>query len=583
MKKRILNVIGIITLFLICILQGEVRATNENLRDDEHIFMPSAIYNGEGTINISSAVGGNYNLYYQGIMTTKSVLDNLALKAEEANKYQTEQEKMLKEEKTKLQKLEDDTDEVVEDDTKTEEEKQQAIENYNAAVEAFNKKLEDYNREWEKKNNEFEAMIPPFNENKWIQTNDGKVKIDTTQNSGKMYFILWAKLTSGGNTYYNVKGYSSDVKVETTITLDKEKATLEMGKTLTLKATTVATGNINWSSNNTSVATVDANGVVTPIKEGVATITATIDEKSASCVVTVTKANTEPEITEGDFSKVTYSVTAKGYDKFEVELGNFKPIQNATYYIYISKNKNEQPTSSENAKLIALYQGKYVVNFVGESAQKILEEKGTDYIYLIQRKDGKEEIVASNIEMKYPTLPGLGNRMDLFLQEGNETTFVNKIGISANRKITYKIGKVNSNDVLKAFKNESESVAFSKLLQYAKTAQYIKTGSMKSADLTYNIASNLQLEQNAYYFVYVIAESEEGKYYELEDIGIYQPNGANSPLVHFAYSTIKINEEVLPSILPQTGLSNAMIMVIVTIAIVGIIAFVRYRSYRDIK
>ena len=73
----------------------------------------------------------------------------------------------------------------------------------------------------------------------------------------------------------------------TNISLDKTTASVAMGKTETLTATTVPNGQeVTWSSSDPNVATV-ANGVVTPIKEGTTTITATFGELSATCTVTV--------------------------------------------------------------------------------------------------------------------------------------------------------------------------------------------------------------------------------------------------------------------------------------------------------
>lgn len=56
-----------------------------------------------------------------------------------------------------------------------------------------------------------------------------------------------------------------------------------------------AKGKATWKSSNTKVATVDANGSVKAIKEGTATITATVDGKTLTVKVTVTKeAETKP-------------------------------------------------------------------------------------------------------------------------------------------------------------------------------------------------------------------------------------------------------------------------------------------------
>ncbi|MCR5122045.1 MAG: Ig-like domain-containing protein [Ruminococcus sp.] len=79
------------------------------------------------------------------------------------------------------------------------------------------------------------------------------------------------------------------VKKEPSISLDRTTATLKVDQTGTLKATTEnTTGTVTWTSSDDTVATVDANGTVTGVAEGTATITASVDGVSASCVVTVT-------------------------------------------------------------------------------------------------------------------------------------------------------------------------------------------------------------------------------------------------------------------------------------------------------
>lgn len=82
----------------------------------------------------------------------------------------------------------------------------------------------------------------------------------------------------------------------TSIALDQETATLTEGQTLQLAATVLpddATDkSVTWSTSNAAVATVDANGLVTAVAQGTATITATTNdgsELSASCQMTVKK------------------------------------------------------------------------------------------------------------------------------------------------------------------------------------------------------------------------------------------------------------------------------------------------------
>lgn len=78
------------------------------------------------------------------------------------------------------------------------------------------------------------------------------------------------------------------------ITLDKDNVNIDMGGTSTITAI-IAPGNASdktvlWSSDNTSVASVDNNGVITGLKPGTATITATSNSdssKKAACTVNV--------------------------------------------------------------------------------------------------------------------------------------------------------------------------------------------------------------------------------------------------------------------------------------------------------
>ena len=80
--------------------------------------------------------------------------------------------------------------------------------------------------------------------------------------------------------------------VQTTITVEPTSLTLIEGDVDTLTAFVTPQGEaaVIWTSSNPEVATVDANGIVTAIAEGTATIAATIaDVEPALCEVTVAK------------------------------------------------------------------------------------------------------------------------------------------------------------------------------------------------------------------------------------------------------------------------------------------------------
>lgn len=79
--------------------------------------------------------------------------------------------------------------------------------------------------------------------------------------------------------------------VPTTVTINREQVSVAEGSTVTVSATVdPAGGTVVWSSNDTSVATVDG-GVISGLAEGEATIKAKCNGAYDTCVVTVTAAN----------------------------------------------------------------------------------------------------------------------------------------------------------------------------------------------------------------------------------------------------------------------------------------------------
>ena len=118
----------------------------------------------------------------------------------------------------------------------------------------------------------------------WTTTNKSYVSVSTPTLSSTT--ITAHKETNDGVyiTAQTSNGKKAKVKVRvvdpykpTGVFLDREgTVTLNMGSRLTLYATLQpagATRSLTWTSSSTKIATVDANGVVTPIKEGTVTIT----------------------------------------------------------------------------------------------------------------------------------------------------------------------------------------------------------------------------------------------------------------------------------------------------------------------
>ena len=96
------------------------------------------------------------------------------------------------------------------------------------------------------------------------------------------------------------------------VALDKASISIKVGDTETLTATVspknAANKKVTWKSSDSAIATVDANGKVTGVKAGEATITVTTDDggKTATCKVTV--SDKEVKVTGVKLNKTATSI-----------------------------------------------------------------------------------------------------------------------------------------------------------------------------------------------------------------------------------------------------------------------------------
>ena len=111
----------------------------------------------------------------------------------------------------------------------------------------------------------------------------------------------------------------------TSVTLNKTSTSIQVGGKETLTATVLpedATNqNVTWKSDKPEIATVDANGKVTGVKAGEATITVTTEDggKTATCKVTVP----EPEINRFVLFGKTYPAFTVFVSKEVLGKGNY--------------------------------------------------------------------------------------------------------------------------------------------------------------------------------------------------------------------------------------------------------------------
>ena len=119
-----------------------------------------------------------------------------------------------------------------------------------------------------------------------------------------------------------------------------EKTEIDKGSTKELKVTFNPSGAdevVTWKSSDESVATVDENGVVTAVKNGKATITATAGEFSDTCEVTV-RTSIKNIPSNGDYRGNVTGIYVSG-----VEVDGYK-WEDKTLTVYVDKTTNATAT-----------------------------------------------------------------------------------------------------------------------------------------------------------------------------------------------------------------------------------------------
>ena len=291
MRRIKLIKISILALIVILISFNNVYAHSVELDPKSLISFPYIAYNGEGTITISSLETG-YNLYWQAIEISDNAYTQIQTIREDGQAElddMNEELDAINNECDNLEEIYNEAHKAWED--AGDEQKQTAKEASDAAyknwqdkVKEYNDKVTVYNAKVTEINTNINDLIPVYVEENWVETLDGKFKVDLTRFSGDKAYVMWAKLiTSSGETYYDEAIYTfSGSKVDnvevTSITLDKSEITIKKGSSYTLTATITPNNATNklveWTSSNNNVATV-SNGKVTAISEGTTTITAT--------------------------------------------------------------------------------------------------------------------------------------------------------------------------------------------------------------------------------------------------------------------------------------------------------------------
>lgn len=297
------------------------------------------------------------------------------------------------------------------------------------------------------------ATISPSNVNQSVSWSSSNTNVATVDENGLVVArgvgsaIIVAKTINGltDSCKVVVGNYSVDLKG---VRITTEYAVLPIGIKKQLVAVFEPSNATNktviWSSSNTSVATVDASGIVSTISPGTATITVTSSDggyKAASVIEVINPTNTI-EITGVEFSQSTYSVAIGG----TISLNPIVYPTNATYKaVSFESSDPSVATVDENGIVKGI-------------------KKGSAKITVTTKRNNKKAVVTVNVNSV--SVSGIElNATNINITKGNTYSLQANIlpSLATNKKVTWSssntsIATVDSNGIVKGINSGTTTI-----------------------------------------------------------------------------------------------------------------------------
>ena len=215
------------------------------------------------------------------------------------------------------------------------------------------------------------------------------------------------------------------------VKLNKTKATIYVGKTVTLKLKNNK-AKVKWSSSNKKIATVSKKGKVKGKKAGKATITAKVGKKKYKCKITVKKEKNNQNVNEPTkpapninepTKPANVNVVGVKLDKTAIELKeNERNIINATVL----------PQNATNKKIVWSTESSWVAE-VSDSGEIIAKNAG-ETVIRAKTQEGNyiaqcSVIVKAPIEFSYEEKDGLLNIT--ILNNGNKMMTIDSVSVNS--------------------------------------------------------------------------------------------------------------------------------------------------------
>ncbi|MGN1297699.1 MAG: hypothetical protein ACI4VH_04665 [Clostridia bacterium] len=327
-----------------------------------------------------------------------------------------------------------------------------------------------------------------------------------------------------------------------------------------------------------------------------------------------TKILADTTIKWTDFEKAEVKMESEdsgNYNVFNVKVQNCNLNSDNSYYVHLSHKAEENVKvknmddiynnfGSEGNKIwqTTLNPLNYNVNLNSEF-KNLLAEAEDVYVTIceLDNTTNTPRIVLNSKKIERLSHLPLTQRITAYFFNDCTSTFCwEPHGEEIERKVNYKIGKVTDVALLQSLKN-GDANALTKLMEYAKKADTIGTGTLKLGE-DKTITDKLDLVDDEYYYVYLEIDTENGKYREIEDVSLYQALVSDSVGKELHSMVDKnfhwnIDGEVSSpkedttiakfSKLPNTGISLVVVITALGFSIVSIILFKKYKFYKKIK
>ncbi len=617
MKNKVIPIIILTVLVLsMCISISPVEAFSGELDPKKYIRMPYSITMengiGTGTVTLSDEANG-FNISYQKIHITSSQKDSISAKTNELNNYVKQFNADVEQKNENIKKLQDEYENLKSQQGK-ESEAEVAKKAYEDAATEANSYYETGKEKINELQNNVYELIPNYT-NEWTETtnSENNIRLDFSGYSGEISIVLWVKISKASETYYDMQLYTTNLGDVEIITLDKTSAEMRVDDTLQLTATSSKDTNITWTSSDSSVATVTENGLVKGIKEGTTIITAKGIESTATCNITVKSKDAIIDNDEWtDFSKAKIELNKDGISNAIIQISNVTAKEDSIYYMVITPNGSEASIPSEgfvsDEAILLKYdnENKRFISADGTKVAKYVELNQDIYVNIIEENSGgKEKVVFYGKKVEKYDEPKYADAFHATFMTNDNDQIVTSFTHSEknNRKIQIKIGKITDQSILQKIKNNDIS-GFASLLDFAKKSNGIFDKVVDAdkddyyaieynADNGENIKNQAvidlkNLENESYYYLYIKADGENGKYTSPEAVTLARARVSGDSWGLFFYGssdfkwadfgTAGVDNTTASGKIPQTG-ANMMIWITLGLALIGGGAF-SYIQYR---